>query len=281
MSYLLNLIRGAVIEFFYLEIDATEMKKTTQNEYKNIINKEKIIAFNFFNTTLDFEFEINLFFNVKSLYFESVMFNSLSSYSFISKCSKLQKLYFKNCNIKYLSSLINTSNIQLKSLTLDSIDIIDDVNIGLMTTLEELNIIKSRLTYIGDLSKLQNLRILNLENNSLVNIDDIENLSLLEEIYCNNNQITQLWNLEKTPLIKKLVVSKNNITNVNDLIKLKNLEIFEINLNPINYLPNLLLLQHLDYDLIKVDWNQIQNIEGMKGFGLIKNIIKNLIKKEH
>lgn len=279
MSYLLNLIRGTAIEFFYLEIGATEMKKTTQNEYKHIINKEKIIAFNFFNTTLDFEFEINLFFNVESLYFESIMFNSLSSYSFISKCSKLHKLYFKNCNIKYLSSLINTSNIQLKSLTLDSIDIIDDVNIGLMTTLEELNIIKSRLTRIGNLCKLQNLRILNLENNSLINIDDIENLSLLEEIYCNNNQITQLWNLEKTPLIKKLVVSKNNITNVNDLIKLKNLEIFEINLNPIKYFPNLLSLQHLNYDLLKVDWNQIQNIEGMKGFGLIKNIIKNLTFK--
>jgi Leucine-rich repeat (LRR) protein len=298
MSYLLNLIRGAAIEFSYLDIETTEMKKTTQNEYKNIPNKEKIIAFNFFNTTFDFEFDINLFPNVESLYFESIMFNSLSSYSFISKCSKLHKLYFKNCNIKYLSSLINTSNIELKSLTLDSIDIIDDVDISLITTLEELYIIKSRLTRIGDLFKLQNLKILNLNNNSLVklnqiekltklkilnisfnalvNIDEIENLSLLEEININNNQITQLWNLEKTPLIKKLFLSKNNITNVNDLIKLKNLEVFEINLNPINSLPNLLLLQHLNYDLIKVDWNQIINVEGMKGFGLIKNIIKNL-----
>ena len=61
MSYLLNLIRGISIEFFYLDTESTEMKKTTHNEYKNIRNKEKIIAFNFFNTTLDFEFDINLF----------------------------------------------------------------------------------------------------------------------------------------------------------------------------------------------------------------------------
>ena len=86
----------------------------------------------------------------------------------------------------------------------------------------------------------------------------------------------RLWNLEKTPQIKKLFISNNKITNCNDLVKLKNLESFEINLNPINSLPNLLLLPKLNYEEIKIDWILITNVEGLKGFGLIKNIIKTL-----
>jgi len=298
MSYLLNLIRSAQIEFFYVDSELNEMKKTTSNEYKNLPNKDKIYAFNFFNITLDFEFEIDLFPNIQSLLFDSIIFTSLTSYSFISKCKKLSKLEFKKCYIKYLSSLLSTSNIELKILKLDSIDIIDDVDIGLILSLEELHIINSRLTRIGELHKLLNLKKLNLENNSLIklnqiekltkltylnissnaliNIDEIEYLPLLEEIEVTNNQLVKLWNLEKTPQIKKLFISKNNINYINDLVKLSNLESFEINLNPINSLPNLLLLPKLNYETIKIDWVLITNVEGLKGFGLIKNIIKTL-----
>lgn len=298
MSYLLNLIRSAPIEFFYLNLESNEIKKTTTNEYKNLPNKDKIYAFNFFNITLDFEFEIDLFPNIESLLFDSVIFTSISSYSFISKCKKLTKLEFKKCTIKYLSSLLSTSNIQLKILKLDSIDNIDDVDIGLISSLEELHIIKSRLTRIGEVYNLVNLKKLHLENNSLIKlnqiekltqliylnissnalteINEIENLPLLEEIHCNYNQILQLWNLEKTPQIKKLFITNNNISNCKNLIKLKNLESFEITSNPINSLPNLLLLPKLNYETIKIDWINITTVEGLKGFGLIKNIIKTL-----
>jgi hypothetical protein len=298
MSYLLNLIRSAQIEFFYLDSESNEMKKTTTSEYKNLPNKDKIYAFNFFNITLDFEFDINLFPNIESLYFESVIFTSLSSYSFISKCKKLNKLHFNKCNIKYLSSLLSTSNIELKSLKIESTDNIDDVDIGLISTLEELSIINSNITHIGDISKLYNLKKLNLENNSLIKlnqiqklveltylnisnnalviINDVEYLTKLEEIHVNSNQLTSLWNLVKTPQIKKLIITNNKITNCNDLIKLKNLEVLQIDNNPIATLPNLLLLLNLNYELLKVDWKTITSVEGLKGFGLIKNIIKNL-----
>lgn len=298
MSYLLNLIRSASIEFFYLESESNEMKKTNTNEYKNLPNKDKIYAFNFFNITLDFEFDIDLFPNVESLLFDSIIFTSMSSYLFISKCKKLSVLEFKKCYIKYLSSLLSTSNIQLKILKLDSIDNVDDVDIGLISSLEELHIINSRLTHIGELYKLHNLKKLHLENNSLIklnqieklkqlkylnissnaltDINEIEYLELLEEIEARNNQLNKLWNLEKTPQIKKLFISNNNINNVNNLVKLSNLESFEINLNPINSLPNLLLLRKLNYETIKIDWKKIIIVDGLKGFGLIKNIIKNL-----
>jgi internalin A len=298
MSYLLNLIRSAQIEFFYVDSESNEMKKTTTSEYKNLPNKDKIFAFNFFNITLDFEFDIDLFPNIQSILFDSVIFTSITSYSFISKCKKLSKLEFKNCIIKYLSALLSTSNIALKTLIFNSIDNIDDVDIGLISSLEELYIIKSRLTRIGDIHKLYNLKILHLENNALIKInqiekltkltylnisfnalteiDEIEHLSLLEEIDIKSNQVVRLWNLEKTPQIKKLIITNNKITNCNDLIKLKNLETFEINLNPINSLPNLLLLPKLNYEAIKIDWNLITTVEGLKGFGLIKNIIKTL-----
>jgi hypothetical protein len=298
MSYLLNLIRSATIEFFYLDIESTDLKKTTQTEYKNILNKEKICAFHFFNITLDFDFEIDLFPNVESLYFESIIFNSFASYSFISKCKKLNKLYFKKCTSKYLSALLNSSNIKLKTLIYDTPDIVDNVDISLITSLEELNIFNSNLTSIDNFEKLYNLKILNLQNNSLIRIDQIKNLkelrslnitsnalvsideieylSNLEEINCSYNQIIKFWNFEKTPKIKKLIIASNNISNCNELIKLKNLEHFDITMNPIKSLPNLLLLLNLDYELIRIDWNLISSVEGVKGFGLIKNIIKNL-----
>jgi Leucine-rich repeat (LRR) protein len=298
MSYLLNLIRNAPIEFFYLEIDSDEIKKTTNTEYKNILNKEMVRTFNFFNMTFDFDFDIEFFPNIESLYFESVVFKSLSSYSFISKCKNLNKLEFKNCIIKFIAPIINASNINLKILKINSVENIDDIDIGQLITLEQLEIINSRLTYIGDLEKLYKLKTLNLQNNCLVKLNGIENLkdliSLnisnnclisideignfknLEEIVINNNQITKLWDLTETPKIKKIIAYSNNLSNINDFVKLKNLEIFEINLNPINSLPNLLLMYNLDYDKIKIDWSKINYVEGMKGFGLIKNIIKNL-----
>ena len=298
MSYLLNLIRSAQIEFFYLDSESNELKKTNTNEYKNLPNKDKILAFNFFNITLDFEFEIELFPNIQSLLFDSIIFTSVSSYSFISKCKNLTKLEFKKYMIKYLSSLLSTSKIQLKILSLHSIDIIDDVDISLISSLEELHITKSRLTRIGDIHKLHNLKKLNLENNSLIKINqieeltklkslnishnalieinEIENLLLLEEIDIKSNQVVRLWNLERTPLIKKLIITNNNITDCYDLIKLKNLETFEINVNPINSLPNLLLLPKLNYETIQIDWAKIITVDGLKGFGLIKNIIKTL-----
>jgi len=97
--------------------------------------------------------------NIESLIFDSVIFTSVSSYSFISKCKKLTKLEFKKCLIKYLSSLLSTSNIELKILKLDSIDVIDDVDIGLILSLEELHINKSRLTRIGELHNLTLMRL--------------------------------------------------------------------------------------------------------------------------
>jgi hypothetical protein len=298
MSYLLNLIWGAPVEIFYLDTESTEIKKTTQYEYKNILNKEKVIQFNFVNITLDFDFDVDLFPNIESLCFDTVNFKTLSSYAFITKCNKLNKLSFKNSNLKYLSALINGSNINLKSLKIDTSDMVDDVDLSQLTTLEDLTILNSKLTRIGDLEKLTNLRILNLENNYLVklngieklvnikklnisnnilvSIDEIKNLKDLEEISFANNQIKILWDIEKTPKITKLIAISNEISNFNDLIKLKNLVEFNIKSNPVKSLPNLLLLTYLDYDLVKIDWNLINYIDGMKGFGLIKNIIKNL-----
>ena len=201
MSYLLNLIRSAPIEFFYLESESNEIKKTTTNEYKNLVNKDKICAFNFFNITLDFEFEIDLFPNVESLLFDSVIFTSMSSYSFISKCKKLLKLEFKKCTIKYLSSLLSTSNIQLKTLKLNSIDNIDDVDIGLISSLEELHITSSNLTRIGEIYKLQNLKKLYLENNSLIKLNQIEKLTKLTYLNISYNALTDINEIENLPLL--------------------------------------------------------------------------------
>jgi hypothetical protein len=262
MSYLLNLIWDAPVEIFYLDTESAEIKKTTQYEYKNILNKEKVIQFNFVNITLDFDFNVDLFPNIESLCFDTVNFKAFSSCAFITKCNKLNKLSFKNSN--------------LKSLKIDTSDMVDDIDLSQLTTLEDLTILNSKLVKLNGIEKLVNIKKLNISNNILVSIDEIENLKDLEEISFANNQIKKLWDIEKTPKITKLIANSNEISNFNDLIKLKNLVEFNIKANPVKSLPNLLLLTYLDYNLVKIDWNLINYIDGMKGFGLIKNIIKNL-----
>lgn len=55
-----------------------------------------------------------------------------------------------------------------------------------------------------------------------------------------------------------------------------NIESLNIKNNLIKELPNLLEFKNLNYEYLKIDWNDIIQIKGMKGFGLIKNMIKSL-----
>ena len=70
-----------------------------------------------------------------------------------------------------------------------------------------------------------------------------------------------MWDTEKTPNIKRIIINSNHIMNFNDLIKLKNLVAINIKDNPSNSLPNLLLLPNLNYDLVKIDWDVIFNVD--------------------
>jgi len=59
----------------------------------------------------------------------------------------------------------------------------------------------------------------------------------------------------------------------------KELEVLNIKNNPIKVLPNLLNLKNLDYECLKIDWINIIDLKGMKGFELIKNMINSLSNK--
>jgi len=297
MSYLLNLIWGAPVEICYIYNNSNEIKKTNQYEYKNITNKEMVTRFNFSNLSFDFDFDAELFSNIEYLFFESVIFKSITSYNFLLKCKNLKSLYLNKCNIKYLSSIINSSQINLDSLTFIDCEKIDDFDISLLNNLKELTINGCNLTKIGNLNKLLNLVELNLNNNSILNLDGIEklinlkNLNLdkniitnldvisslinLEKVNISNNPISKLWNLKLTTNIKSLICNNTDLLNIDDILELKNLEHLEIKKNKIIKLPNILQLINLNYNLLCVDWTYISYIDGMKGFGLIKNILLN------
>ena len=57
------------------------------------------------------------------------------------------------------------------------------------------------------------------------------------------------------------------------------MEVLHIDENLIRKIPNLLKLKNLKYDELHIDWKLIEDVDDMKGFKLIKNIILNLIKK--
>ena len=56
-------------------------------------------------------FNIELFPNIKSLVFDNIKFDMLNNVEIIGKCKKLNKLWFKNTNISYLSQFINSLSV--------------------------------------------------------------------------------------------------------------------------------------------------------------------------
>ena len=70
---------------------------------------------------------------------------------------------------------------------------------------------------------------------------------------------------------------RSNISDVEFIIDFKNLEALQLSNNPITIMPNLLIFKNLDYDCLNIDWKNIKELHGMKGYELIKNIIKSYI----
>jgi len=58
--------------------------------------------------------------------------------------------------------------------------------------------------------------------------------------------------------------------------KFNDLEIINVSNNHIKIVPNLLQFKNLDFENIKIDWINVLDLQGMKGYQIIKNIILNM-----
>ncbi len=292
-----SLFWSTPIEFTYRYEDDGEIRKTNTNEYEQIKNPEKVISLHFSNCSFIQKFNIELFPNIKSLVFDNVKFDILNNVEIIGKCKKLNKLWFKNSNISYLSQFIITNNINLEFLLVDNCSKLDLVDIKQIKTLLELHINHSMICNLDEISDLTELRILNLRNNnlsslnnikklvnleslniqynSIENVDELANLTNLKYLYADNNNIQHLWMLP-IPNLKYLEISNNKLESVKILELSPELEVLNIKNNNITHLPNLSKITNLNYERLQIDWKNIISIDNMKSFGLIKNMIMNI-----
>ena len=292
-----SLFWSVPIEFTYRYEDDGEIRKTNSIEYNNIQNPEKVNSLHFSNSIFIQNFNIELFPNIKSLVFDNIKFDTLNNVEIIGKCKNLNKLWFKNTNISYLSQFINSNNINLEFLLVDNCSKLDLVDIKQIKTLIELHINHSMICSLDEISDLIELRILNLRNNNLSSLNNIKKLVNLESLniqynlienvdelsfipnlkylYADNNNIQKLWLL---PLInlKYLEISNNKLESIKILESSPELEVVNIKSNPIKYLPNLSKITNINYERFQVDWKNIIYIDNMKSFSLIKNMIMNM-----
>ncbi len=300
---ILGYFRSAPIEIIYRYLDGDEFKKTSLSEINNVSNPENICSLQFHSceftdilTKLNFE----LFSKVELINFENVTFGNFSNYTFFEKMKNIKKLSFINSDIKYLNNFMKTNNINLEYLKLDKCINLDLINLNELTSLTELHVNNNnKLTSITDLDKCIKLKILNLRNNALINLNGLENLVELESLDIGHNNITELSQLNNLKKLKYLYVDSNKITelwtkplpnlkyfvgtsNLIEKIKIlegsNDLEVIELRNNNIKHLPNLSKMININYNRLEIDWNNIIDVEGMKGFPLFKCIILNLKK---
>lgn len=188
------------------------------------------------------------------------IYNSNIKFSQISELTELTELYYRSCK-QYnpfencdLSILNNFKKLIILNLNDNNINCID------------------RLPFFENLSSID------IGSNKIKNINSLQKYEKLKYVYLNSNQITDIDNLKNNP-IKYLNISNNKISNIMMIESLKELELLNIKNNPIKVLPNLLNLKNLNYECLKIDWNEINDVNGMKGFQLLKNMIKSLSNK--
>jgi Leucine-rich repeat (LRR) protein len=170
--------------------------------------------------------------------------------------------------------MLNTKNININDLLV-------------FKKLIELIYKSNNIQFMANLESLVDLQILNLANNNItVNKNRknrkfyiLKNYNKLKYVYINNNLIKDITTLKNNKFIKYLNISNNNIDNIDIINNFEDLEILNILNNPILVIPDLLKFKKLDFDNLQVNWNNVKDMQGMKGYKLIKNIIKSLINK--
>lgn len=144
--------------------------------------------------------------NLKNLYIGS---NNFYSLSLTESCETVETLDVSN-------------NLQLKSLTLNDFNSLQNLNMSGCPSIEEIEITNTPLTSF-DVSGLSNLSKLTCNNNHLETLN-VSGCTKLKLLYCDNNSLTSL-NLQNYTYLQELSCSNNslnllNLTNCNQLQQL-------------------------------------------------------------
>lgn len=300
MSYLLNYIWGdsaEIVDFSYQTGgNPTDIKDSTKNIEQ--ISFDSIVSIKFNNQTMKAipKFIENLN-NLTQIIIEDSIIDTINL-NILNNLHTLVKIIFINLKI---NNFIESDKLKLESVIINKCNIIKLEYLAQIITLRELYYVNNIIDQVCDLSKLENLTILDLHNNNtnsiknigklnkLIsvnlgenNIDTIESLQFCEKIkylYINKNKIETIDCLKPLHFLIYFIANQNKIKNIEVISNFPELEVLHIDDNPIRKIPNLLKLKHIDYQNLHIDWKIIEDVEEMKGFSVMKNIILNLIKK--
>ena len=72
------------------------------------------------------------------------------------------------------------------------------------------------------------------------------------------------------------MASHNNFSDIDFIENFNDIEILNLKDNPIKTVPNLLNLKNLNIKDLEIDWKNVEELKGMKGYQIIKNIMMSL-----
>lgn len=296
MSYFYGLFKSKPVEIKYTLQNDEVLHVTDIDKISTFNNPELILNMYFENGQIQNLPDFSIFKNLNLIGFKNIIFEDKMIRFNLQ--DMIKKLILINTNLNDIAhSLSNTKINYLKLENCDS----NISNISNITSLEEIYITNNaKFTTLEPFSKLPNLKILDLEDNSLLSVSHVQNLKTitklniqkncitdinllselnnLEELIISNNKIEKLPNFEKLTKLKTFKCNSNKINNFDEILKLEQLEQFEMLNNPCTILPNITKLVHLNYDKLQINWNNIKIFDGIKNFGLMKNMLKCFIK---
>jgi hypothetical protein len=299
-GYLFGLFwnNGEHFEFSYTEKYNENQIVTNTNKFtENILEelKKKTLHIEIHNVQLN---EINKSFcdlNIESILFTKCKISSLENLKFIKNLKKITitdseigninalaesnleylSVFGSNVKLDQINKLKNLRELYYKSnLKIDT----ELINLENLENLLILNLNDNNITNINNIGLLKNLISIDIGNNKINSIDVFNNYTKLKYVYVNMNNISDLNSIKNNKDIKFLNIANNNISNIEFITDFKNLEALNLSHNPITVIPNLLLFKNLDYDFLKIDWKNVKDLQVMKGYELIKNIITSFAK---
>lgn len=125
----------------------------------------------------------------------------------------------------------------------------------------------SDLTPLGNLEKLE---ILRLSHNNIEEVTSLRNLKNLKQLYISHNRIKDISVLKNLTSLESFDFSKNEVLNMDIVKNFKNLKMLDLVRNKISDISSIKDLVNIDY--LDITNNGVENIEALKEFQELKTL---------
>ncbi|TSB45718.1 leucine-rich repeat domain-containing protein [Alkalicoccobacillus porphyridii] len=181
--------------------------------------------------------------------------------------------YLEHLNY-YHSDLSSLEGIQyaekLRSLYLNTSELIDISQLAGLTSLSELSLGHNKVSDISAIKNLTKLTYLSLYNNSISDISSLKDLLILESLDLDNNSITNLDALAEMTELSRLDLANNEIKDIAALTNLKNVTYLRLGNNEIAGIKALSDMTQLEE--LYLQNNQVEDISPLKNITNLRDL---------